>query len=139
MKRSPLKRKAPLRRKAALPKARKPLARKGQPRFKQGRDPDYLAWIRTQPCWCVKRGLWDGERHINHHACSHDVEPAHIKSRGAGGPDRGNVLPLCRSTHGYQHNVGLKTWAANYHATVDDLKEAARELDARYRALKEEA
>lgn len=38
-------------------------------------------------------------------------EPAHVRSRGAGGKDRGNVLPLCRTHHGDQHTMGWKRFA----------------------------
>lgn len=33
-------------------------------------------------------------------------DPAHVRSRGAGGKDRGNVVPLCRRCHDLQHQSG---------------------------------
>lgn len=35
-------------------------------------------------------------------------DPAHVVSRGAGGKDRGNVVPLCRKHHMRQHAVGWR-------------------------------
>ncbi len=40
------------------------------------------------------------------------VDPAHIRSRGAGGGDEpDNVIPLCRACHSEQHQMGLKAFA----------------------------
>ena len=37
------------------------------------------------------------------------VDPAHIVSRGAGGPDlEFNIIPLCRREHQFQHQLGWK-------------------------------
>lgn len=33
-------------------------------------------------------------------------DPAHVRSRGAGGRDKGNVVPLCREHHQRQHQEG---------------------------------
>lgn len=35
-------------------------------------------------------------------------DPAHVRSRGAGGRDRGNVVPLCRACHMRQGAVGAR-------------------------------
>lgn len=54
-------------------------------------DPKVLADVRGQPCV----------------VCGKPSDPAHIKSRGAGGDDtHDNVLPLCRSHHIKQHALG---------------------------------
>jgi hypothetical protein len=64
----------------------RPKAR-GRSRFPKRRDPKYIAWIKERDCLnCGKR----------------PVDPAHIKTRGAGGDDRKNVVPLCRSCHASQ-------------------------------------
>lgn len=43
------------------------------------------------------------------------ADPAHVRSRGAGGPDEEwNVMPLCRIHHVEQHKVGWRTLAAKY-------------------------
>lgn len=39
--------------------------------------------------------------------CTRQADPAHIRSRGAGGPDEPwNLIPLCRSHHMLQHAMG---------------------------------
>jgi len=72
-------------------------------------DPELLAEIRKAKC-CIA-------------GCCHQAEPAHIKSRGAGGDDiPENLVPLCTWHHtGEQHVIGwrkfrekhpeVKTWA----------------------------
>lgn len=90
-------------------KPRKPIRRSrvrqkaGKPRrFRARRDPEYLAWIRELGC-CVQ---------VAHH--SGMTEAAHVTSRGAGGEDRGNTLPLCHLHHHQQHWWGIATWQAAY-------------------------
>ena len=39
-------------------------------------------------------------------------DPAHLRSRGAGGRDHGNIVPLCRTCHSMQHAIGIKTFQA---------------------------
>jgi hypothetical protein len=41
------------------------------------------------------------------------VEPAHVKSRGAGG-GRFDIVPLCKAHHREQHDHGIKTFAAKF-------------------------
>lgn len=121
----------PLRRKTAL-KAR------GKRRFPQGEDKDYQAWIRSMLCWCAGSKLHiNGKKTSTYHRCNGVVQATHVVSKGAGGTDRGNLLPLCVEAHRWQHDIGLKSWAGYYGATVDNLKAIARELDARYRLEKE--
>ena len=42
--------------------------------------------------------------------CGHPPpsDPAHVRSRGAGGLDRENVIPLCRACHDRQHLQGWR-------------------------------
>lgn len=37
-------------------------------------------------------------------------DPHHVVSRGAGGKDAGNAVPLCRFHHGELHTIGLLTF-----------------------------
>jgi hypothetical protein len=57
------------------------------------------------------------------------VDVAHVKTRGSGGADRNNVVPLCRWHHVAQHNMGIRSfekwWRVN-------LKEIAHRLTAEY-------
>jgi len=49
-------------------------------------------------------------------------DPAHIKSRGAGGGDVPfNVMPLCRNHHTEQHQIGIVTFVQRYSRVRDRL------------------
>jgi hypothetical protein len=67
-------------------------------RFPHRRHPAFLAWLRTYPCVL----------------CGNSAEPAHVKSRGAGGDDIGNTVPLCRTHHREQHDTGIQSFARKY-------------------------
>lgn len=73
-------------------------------RFKHRRNKDYTDWIRTMPC--VICGGW--------------AEVAHVKSRGAGGNDLGNCVPLCRKHHQQQHDMGIKSFQAQWNVDLHD-------------------
>lgn len=64
------------------------------------------------------------------------VDPAHIKTRGAGGMDIGNVIPLCRAHHQEQHKIGVKTFGKKYGF---DLKQMAEEYARLYKARNDKA
>ena len=141
MKRTPLKRGKPLKASKGLKRATKPLKRnaplkaKGGRRFKKNADPAYLAWIRTQPCaaWTMARlGGPLCPIRFQFRYCTGRVEAAHVKSRGAGGGDFGNVLPICAGEHARQHNIGIASWAASYGLTLDDLHTLAQSYATRY-------
>ena len=90
MKRTPLARRAALARHGRI-KARVP---------PEHGNPTYRSFIRDFPC------------HIP--LCPERSECAHIKSRGAGGKDERNIVPLCRSHHREQHTIGIQSFAAKY-------------------------
>jgi|WetSurMetagenome_2_1015567.scaffolds.fasta_scaffold147530_4 hypothetical protein len=47
--------------------------------------------------------------------CGHPSDPAHIRSRGAGGDDiEENLLPLCRRHHQEQHFCGMVSFVRRY-------------------------
>jgi hypothetical protein len=113
VKRSPLPpRRAYLPRGKPLRRTRIPIRRRGGDRFPGRRDEAYRAAIRELPCLLAALGK-----------CSGPVEAAHVQSRGAGGGDRGNLVPLCSGHHREkkfaQHHIG---WPAF---------EQLHELDAR--------
>jgi hypothetical protein len=114
VKRTPLKRGKPPQRKTRV-KARN--AKRGGSRFPKRRDPAYCEWVRGFAC-CVRACL-TGAR----------MECAHVKSRGAGGGDIGNCVPLCFSHHDQQHRLGIKTFQATHSV---DLAAIARNLGERY-------
>ncbi len=93
MKRSPLKRKAPLRRGGRIkPRNEERTAKRRERDF--GRLADYVRALSC--CACMAPGPSD---------------PAHVTSRGAGGhawneDGTGNIIPLCRGCHTAQHSHG---------------------------------
>lgn len=155
MNRTELKRKTRLR-DAPLRPGTKPLARKtrmksgappratGRPsqRFAKRRDPEYCAWIRTLTCpFNRERMRFDPpESEIGwilfHKDCGGPVECAHVVSRGAGGDDRGNTIPLCRKHHREQHDKGMESFQRLYGF---DLAAIATQLEARWVRQQEEA
>ena len=109
MKRSPLRRKTRI-------KARN--AKRGGSRFPKRRDPAYCAWIRTLPCLlCDNLAVLDwidaGK------PCGGPVECAHVRSRGAGGPDVANTVPLCRKHHRQQHDIGIRSFERIYGISLE--------------------
>ena len=88
-------------------------------RFADQRDPDYAAYVRTLPCVLTAafwRRLGRSSPLGEPHRCAPHgyVEAMHVRSRGAGGPDRGNLLPGCPKAHAEQHAIGIESWAAKW-------------------------
>ena len=54
---------------------------------------------------------------------------AHVKARGAGGADRGNVVPMCVKHHSEQHEQGIESFQSFYGI---DLAAVAAALDVQY-------
>ena len=111
-------------------KPRKPIRRSrvrqkaGKPkRFAKRRDYPYLRWIREQPC--VVETARPEEVHV---LLWYIAEAAHLKTRGAGGSDRENVVPLCRIHHNEQEG---KTAAFERKYGVD-LRKLAQQYTERY-------
>jgi hypothetical protein len=84
-------------------------AKRGGHRFPKRVDEAFRDWIRSLPC-CL-RGCITRTR----------VECAHVKTRGAGGEDVGNCVPLCRAHHEHQHLIGIKSFQAFHHVDLKDL------------------
>lgn len=109
MKRTPLKRRTPLRSAGrALRRVTRLAARRARPRREQpgDRDPKYLALVRQMRCLARDMGTpCRGRTHAHH--------PRHL-SRGAGlkAPDR-CVIPLCKWHHVFELHAGagaFKGW-----------------------------
>lgn len=96
-------------------------SRKVSKRFSRRRDPKYCAWIRGLPCVVASAG-----------ECWGRIECDHVRTRGAGGEDRGNCWPLCTYHHGCRHLWGITSFAA-FHL-VDPYKRAGA-LGRRYEEL----
>jgi hypothetical protein len=114
--RTPLRRSSPLPR-GETPRTRTPIKkrnakRKGS-RFPHRRDPEYCAWIRLFSCpFDRSRMRFDPPESELGWILLHEC--AHVKSRGAGGDDRGNTIPLCRRHHREQHDKGMATFQRLY-------------------------
>ena len=97
-----------------LPRGKRMRARSpktGGHRFPRRRDPKYTAWIRTLDC--VLNGE-PGDWHDGTKPCAGRIECAHVQTRGAGGYDRANCVPLCTRHHRQQHDFGIKTFERMY-------------------------
>ena len=101
----------------------------GGHRFPKNVDEEYREYIRGLPCEADEVGFPWWARHDGSVDCDGPIHPAHVKSRGAGGPDIGNIVPLCARHHHQQHNVGIKTFQAIY---TLDLAWIARRLTEAY-------
>ena len=73
---------------------------------------DQAAHCRTLPC-CICRA-------------PPPSDPAHVRSRGAGGKDK-DTVPMCRQHHQDQHQIGIKTFQRIYEV---DLAAIARQIAA---------
>lgn len=90
--------------------------------FEEGRDPTYLEYIRSFPCViCLKHGLNQKSR----------TQACHVKSRGAGGIDRGNTYPGCGEHHDEQGMKGFRHMEKKYGM---NLANVALQLGLRYEA-----
>ena len=110
------------------PQRKTRLKSKGGSRFPKRRCPEYMDWLRQQPCIVAMLSSVGG--------CGGAVEAAHVRSRGAGGDDLNNTVPLCRQHHGDQHAIGIQTFQATYEI---DMPESAREHTARWEQEREAA
>jgi hypothetical protein len=83
------------------------LRNRGKPRHAVSgkRDEPYREHVRGLPCILI--GLAE-------HRCRGGVEACHVKSRGAGGTDRGNLLPICSRGHSESHTIGRFTFERKY-------------------------
>jgi hypothetical protein len=77
-------------------KRRTPLRAKGRSRFPKTVDLPYRAWICSLPCLIRRKHHCQGRPNRRH------VEPAHVKTWGSSGQDRGNLVPLCPAAHDEQ-------------------------------------
>jgi hypothetical protein len=107
VKRTPLERSTPLARPGRLPRHTRMAAKnakRGGHRFPKGVDEGFREYVRGLPC--VARGPWWSEMG----RCDGPVAACHVKTRGAGGQDAGNLFPACSLHHHVQHTVGIKTF-----------------------------
>jgi len=85
--------------------------------FPKNVDESYREWIRGRQCLIAGRApLWVSL----HNRCEGRVQVAHVRSRGAGGADHENVLPLCALHHHEQHTIGKLSFEARYGLALRD-------------------
>lgn len=109
----------------------------GGNRFPERRQPEYTKWFDEQKFPCLLASLeWGGYR-VGHGdalgACSGIIEKAHVKSRGAGGEDVDNIVPLCTWHHARLHRVGQRQFEFEL---GKKLKPIAQRIGAKYSAWK---
>ena len=109
---SPLERRTPIERRARLPYQNR--ERRASTRAKAFGPQSELC--RTLPCA----------------ACGDPPpsDPAHVRSRGAGGQDLDNVVPLCRADHIRQHAHGWSRVLPDARRIALDIGRLVREIDA---------
>ena len=99
-----------------------PPRHRGRSRFPHRRDDLFRAWVRRRECVVASHGAVVSR-------CLGATQFAHVQSRGAGGADLGNGLPLCAGHHTEQHTIGIHSFHAKYRL---DLGAIATDLAARY-------
>ena len=73
----------------------------GRSRFPRRRCPEFREWLRQFPCVVSD--------------CENPTECAHVKSRGAGGDDVGQSVPMCPHHHRFDlHQHGIHTFQLKY-------------------------
>lgn len=134
MKRAELVRTTPLRRSSPLSRGEtrikaKNAKRKGH-RFPKPVCEPLREFVRSLPCVLARRGAWRPALiWSSRFACEGRTECAHLKSRGSGGADRENMIPLCTRHHAMQHATGAKSFAADL---AVDLVDLARRFTAEF-------
>jgi hypothetical protein len=129
VKRTPLERSTPLARTGRLPRRTRMAAKnakRGGHRFPKGVDEAFREYVRGLPCLMRSHAPWWSDLW----QCDGPVECAHVKTRGAGGADAGNIVPLCRRHHAMQHAVGIRTFQSDF---ALDLRAAAARVWADHR------
>ena len=103
--------------------------KRGGHAFPHRRDPEYCEWVRRQPCLLAGRQRTDLGWHFQGdcvHICFTAVrQVCHVKSRGAGGDDRKNVVAMCPRAHAEQHRIGIRSFECRWNV---DLKLEADQL-----------
>lgn len=104
---------------------KKNLSRGGK-RFQGRAIPELREFVRSLDCLARRPTgvLWSGLP-----TCRGAVECAHVVSRGAGGEDFDNLVPLCTLHHQLSHQRGQRSFARDYGL---NLKAAARKVTAQW-------
>jgi len=84
-----------------------------------GVNDEFKAYVRDLPCL----------------VCGANSDPHHVRTRGAGGKDNANLVPLCREHHQELHTIGVLTFEDKY--KLGCLRMRAEQLFDKYEGAKE--
>lgn len=91
-------------------------------RFPQRRQPEYVTWFNAQKYPCVAQGSPVA------YLCSVTLENMHLRSRGAGGQDVGNLVKGCNYHHRRLHSIGQKRFEYEIGKKLRPIARAAETL-----------
>lgn len=80
-------------------------------------DPEYLKKIEALPCT-----VYMVASRASPYECWGSIVAHHVRTKGAGGKDKGNTIPLCGRHHREWHDKGRISWQMKYN--IDAPKEA---------------
>lgn len=89
------------------PRRKTPLKRSGK-RIKHRGRPRHADYVANQPYQDFVRGKGCALRYHVKHTCIGSAQFCHVKSRGAGGKDERNGVPLCAVGHDVQGKQGIQ-------------------------------
>jgi len=80
------------------------------------------AYIRGLPCVLDGRyrplGSFAGIGAVESHHCTSKTRVCHLKSRGSGGKDAGNIWPGCDAAHEEQHRLGVPAFEERWNINL---------------------
>ena len=69
---------------------------------------------------------------VKNENCYGRTDAHHVKTRGSGGKEKNNLVPLCRAHHIYIHSCGKNTFSKRFNI---DLEEIAKLIQNKYNNL----
>lgn len=112
---------------STIKRVEKPRAKKE--RFEAKKNTELRDFVRLGVCVACGAAMLRGEATEQRYP----TEVAHVKSKGSGGGDWDNVVPLCSLHHRQLHQVGTRSFEYKHQIR---LKVAARHYTARFVAEK---
>ena len=106
----------------------KKLKGKGGSRFPKRRNKPYRDWIKGQNCAVATYAVRKSD--CGTRPNRYRIEAAHVETKGSGGYDRGNLLPLCPKHHDEQEGH-IDEFQEQYGMNLPEL---AKEFDQQYDA-----
>ena len=87
-------------------------------KVKRVADWDYRNYIKSLSCL------------VSNSKCCMGCDPHHVRSKGAGGLDKSNLVPLCRIHHTELHAIGRMTFEDKY--ALGNLRTRAEQIQGDY-------